>query len=172
MSDLPRLTTEQQALVQTWLPEYELVADLSWEQMDTAALHLRTAEGDRIVKAGGAENHHIGREIAAHLGFTGPWVKEGRAARLLRHDDRANLRHAVVLLQMLMRVGRDRADAIAGAHAKFHQCRGPTIATVSELRVSEPERAIDNGLARGIQLAGATGEIHRGERDFHGEPVT
>ncbi len=87
MTDLPRLTTEQQALVQTWLPEYELVADLSWGQMDTAVLHLRTAKGDRIVKAGGAENHHIGREIAAHLGFTGPWVGDGRAVRLLRHDD-------------------------------------------------------------------------------------
>src|SRR6476619_3174900 len=87
MSDLPRLTTEQQALVQTWLPEYELVADLSWGQMDTAVLHLRTAKGDRIVKSGGAENHHIERAVAAHLGFTRPWVEQGRAARLVRHDD-------------------------------------------------------------------------------------
>ncbi len=91
MTDLPRLMPEQHAIVKTWLPDAELVADLSWGQMDTAVLHLRTAEGERIVKAGGAENHHIGREIGAHLGFTGPWVEEGRAARLLRHDERNNL---------------------------------------------------------------------------------
>jgi hypothetical protein len=97
MPDLPRLTSTQQAIVRGWLPEVELVADLSWGQMDTAVLHLRTPEGDRIVKAGGAENHHIGREIAAHLGFTGPWVEEGRAARLLQHDDD----HQVLLLDYL-----------------------------------------------------------------------
>jgi hypothetical protein len=97
MSDLPRLTTEQQALVQTWLPEYELVADLSWELMGTAVLHVRTPDGVVIVKAGGPGNHHIDREIHAHQQFTKPWVERGAAARILRHD----LDRKVMLLDYL-----------------------------------------------------------------------
>lgn len=91
MLELPHVTIEQQAVVQTWLPNAELIADLSWGQMDTTVLHLRTPDGDRIVKAGGPDNHHIGREIAAHLEFTRPWIEQGRAAPLLHHDDSANL---------------------------------------------------------------------------------
>jgi hypothetical protein len=91
MTDLPRLTPEQQALVREWLPNADLVADLSWELMGTAVLHLRTPDGDRIVKAGGPSNHHIGRERNAHRGFTGPWVTQGRAARMVRDDCDANI---------------------------------------------------------------------------------
>ncbi|HET9662236.1 MAG TPA: aminoglycoside phosphotransferase family protein [Thermomicrobiales bacterium] len=91
MAVLPNLSRKQQAIVRAWLPDAEFVTDLSWGLMDTVVLHLRTAKGDRIVKAGGPANHHIGREIAAHLGFTRPWVAEGRAARMLRHDDAANV---------------------------------------------------------------------------------
>jgi hypothetical protein len=91
MTHLPRLLPTQQALVHEWLPNAEFVADLSWELMGTAVLRLRTPEGDWIVKAGGPNNHHIGREQNAHLGFTGPWVAQGRAARMLRHDCDANM---------------------------------------------------------------------------------
>lgn len=91
MTDLPRLTSEQQGLVWEWLSEAELIADLSWELMGTAVLHLRTPDGDRIVKAGGPDNHHIGRERTAHLGFTGPWVAQGRAARMLASDLDVNM---------------------------------------------------------------------------------
>ncbi len=86
MTDLPRLTPQQRTIVEHWLPNAELVADLSWELMGTAVLLLRTAEGDRIVKAGGPTNHHIGRERNAHLEFTGPLVAQRRAARMLRYD--------------------------------------------------------------------------------------
>ncbi|MCA9859163.1 MAG: aminoglycoside phosphotransferase family protein [Thermomicrobiales bacterium] len=86
MIDLPRISSGQQAVVRTWLPEAELVADLSWNLVDTTVLHLRTPDGDRIVKAGGPTNHHIDREIHAHQHFTAPWVARGRAARMLRHD--------------------------------------------------------------------------------------
>jgi thiamine kinase-like enzyme len=86
VTDLPRLSPTQQAVVHEWLPDAELVADLSWELMGTAVLHVRTPEGDFIVKAGGPTNHHIDREINAHLQFTAPWVAENRAARMLRHD--------------------------------------------------------------------------------------
>jgi hypothetical protein len=91
MIELPRLTQEQQALVCEWLPQAEFVADLSWELMGTAVLHLRTPDGDRIVKAGGPTNHHIGRERNAHLGFTGPWLAQGRAAPMLASDPDTNM---------------------------------------------------------------------------------
>jgi hypothetical protein len=97
MPDLPRLTSTQQAIVRNWLPENELVADLSWELMGTAVLHLRTPAGEVIVKAGGPGNHHIDREIRAHLQFTKPWVERGVAARMLRHD----LERKVLLLDYL-----------------------------------------------------------------------
>ncbi len=77
--------------MQDWLPEAELVADLSWALMGTTVLHLRTPDGDRIVKAGSAKNHHIGRERNAHLQFTDPWVAQGRAARMLRSDIETNM---------------------------------------------------------------------------------
>jgi hypothetical protein len=91
MTDLPRLTPEQQATVHEWLPDSELVADLSWELMGTVVLHLRTPDGDRIIKAGGPANHHIGRERNAHLDFTGPWVAQRRAARLFAFDPDTNM---------------------------------------------------------------------------------
>src|SRR5215213_3551258 len=91
MNDLPRLTPEQEAIVREWLPQAELITDLSWELMGTAVLHLRTPDGDRIVKAGGPTNHHIGRERNAHLEFTGPWLAQGRAARMFRSDIDTNM---------------------------------------------------------------------------------
>jgi hypothetical protein len=91
MSHLPRLSPAQQARVHEWLPTAELIADLSWELMGTVVLHVRSPEGDWIVKAGDARNHHIGREHNAHLGFTGPWVAQGRAARMIEFDAGANL---------------------------------------------------------------------------------
>jgi hypothetical protein len=97
MTDLPRLSTEHQAIVRTWLPEYEFVDDLSWELMGTAVLHLRTPDGEVVVKAGGPGNHHIDREIHAHRHFTNPWVERGVAARMLRHD----LDRKVMLLDYL-----------------------------------------------------------------------
>jgi hypothetical protein len=97
MLDLPRLTATQQSVVRSWLPEAELVDDLSWELMGTTVLHLRAPDGEVIVKAGGPGNHHIDREIHAHQQFTKPWVECGVAARMLRHD----LDRKVLLLDFL-----------------------------------------------------------------------
>src|SRR5215204_6493115 len=90
MTELPRLTPEQQMVVGQWLPERELVADLSWELMATAVMHLRTPQGDHIVKASGPSNHHIGRERNAHLEATGPLIAQGRAARMFNFDPATN----------------------------------------------------------------------------------
>ncbi len=38
MTDLPRLPPHQCAIVLHWLPDAELIADLSWELMGTAFL--------------------------------------------------------------------------------------------------------------------------------------
>ena len=54
---------------------------------------LEVLHGDArfIVKAGGPRDHHIGREIEAHLSWLGPWVGRGRAPVLVHHDVDANL---------------------------------------------------------------------------------
>lgn len=86
MTDLPRLSAEQQRLVRMWLPAAEFVADLSWELMGTVVFRLRAPDGEYIVKAGGPTNHHIDREIRAHRQFTGPWTARERCARMVHYD--------------------------------------------------------------------------------------
>ena len=86
-----RLANQQVDVVESWLPTPRLVADLSWGLVDTVVLHLTTGGGDVIVKAGGASNHHIGREISAHEGHTGPLVAAGGAARLIGASREANV---------------------------------------------------------------------------------
>ncbi|WP_127472673.1 aminoglycoside phosphotransferase family protein [Microbacterium sulfonylureivorans] len=83
---MPALTSDQTAVLTSWLRRFEIVEDLSWGQTDTVVLHVDTPDGERIVKAGGPANHHILRELQAHDGATDAWVAEGRAARL-RHAD-------------------------------------------------------------------------------------
>lgn len=85
------LRAEQAELVSGWLAEPELVTDLSWGQTDTRVLHVHAQGRHVIVKAAGPENHHIGREIDAHSGYTGPLVERGCAAGMLHVDRDANL---------------------------------------------------------------------------------
>ena len=66
MPTAPRLSPGQEDAVRTWFPGAEVIADLSWGLTDTVVLHVRHAEGESIIKAGGPGNHHIGREITAH----------------------------------------------------------------------------------------------------------
>jgi hypothetical protein len=91
---VPALTPDQTAALASWLPGFEIAADLSWGQTDTVVLRVRTAGGEYVVKAGGPANHHILRELQAHDGATDVWVAEGRAARLRFAD--AALRILVV----------------------------------------------------------------------------
>ena len=84
-----RLSPEQRACVQAWLPGAEVVADLSWNQVDTVVLRVRHAGRDVIVKAAGPDDHHLGRELDAHEGgLVSVWARDSRAARLL-HADRS-----------------------------------------------------------------------------------
>lgn len=67
----------------------ELVDDMSWHQVDTRVLRVRTQRGEFVVKAAGDANHHIRREIAAHEGVTAPLVRLG-ACGILVVADRAH----------------------------------------------------------------------------------
>jgi hypothetical protein len=68
-----------------------VMSDLSWGLVDTVVLHVRDRGRDVIVKAGGPDNHHIGREIAAHRAWVGCLAEIGRAPQLLRADEAANI---------------------------------------------------------------------------------
>ena len=86
-----RLDDRQDALVRTWLPGLRLRADMSWGPAGTAVLDVDSAVGRVVIKAGGASNHHIDREIEAFHGFTAPLTRTGTASRLLHHDRDAKL---------------------------------------------------------------------------------
>jgi hypothetical protein len=82
----PSLSPCQCELIEAWLPGLEVEADLSWQLVETTVLRARVGEQVVVVKAGGAADHHIEREIRAHREWTGPWVRRGRAARMLHAD--------------------------------------------------------------------------------------
>ncbi|QFG70159.1 phosphotransferase [Ornithinimicrobium pratense] len=63
---------------------------MSWGLVDTVVLHLRTHVGEVVVKSSGPTNHHIGREIAAHRDWTGPWLDGERVNRLLHAHGEQN----------------------------------------------------------------------------------
>jgi thiamine kinase-like enzyme len=88
---LAALAPHQLELLEAWLPGAVVEADMSWGLVETTVLRVRAEERLVVVKAGGPGDHHIEREIAAHREWTGPWVRLGRAARMLRADVEAKL---------------------------------------------------------------------------------
>jgi hypothetical protein len=85
------LAPRQRELIETWLPDVEIEADMSWQLVETTVLRAKVGEQLVVLKAGGASDHHIAREIRAHREWTGPWVRQGRAARMLHADVDAKL---------------------------------------------------------------------------------
>ncbi len=92
-----RLTPGQRAWVSARMPDAELVSDMSWDLVESIVLHVRTAAEDVVVKAGGASNHHIGREISAHPSYTQDLVSTGHAARMRDAD----AEHRIMILDHL-----------------------------------------------------------------------
>ncbi|MGN5237173.1 phosphotransferase [Rhodococcus sp. SJ-3] len=90
-SALDRLTQSQQATLRGRLPQFDVVADMSWNLVETTVLRIATPEGRFVVKAGGAADHHIAREIRAHETWTGQWVATGHAVRMVHSDRDAKL---------------------------------------------------------------------------------
>ncbi|WP_262495167.1 hypothetical protein [Paeniglutamicibacter gangotriensis] len=85
------LSVRQSGLVQRWLGDPVMLADLSWGQLDTKVLLVRAGNREFIVKGAGGANQHIGRELTAHRGHTGKLVAAGLAGRLLHWHRQASL---------------------------------------------------------------------------------
>lgn len=83
---LDRLSPEQRELLARWLPGAQVARDHSWGQTERAVLELVRGDERFIVKAGGPTDHHMAREIGAHLYWLEPWTSRGRAPTLLHHD--------------------------------------------------------------------------------------
>lgn len=90
-ASLSRLRPEQRDLLAHWVPDATVVADLSWGLVDTTVLELLSGQGHLIVKAGGAADGHIARELRAHREWLGPWVRTRHAPQLLYGDEAAKL---------------------------------------------------------------------------------
>jgi hypothetical protein len=90
----------------------------------------------------------------------------GRQPVVDRNERRPDLRHRVVLLEVPVRVVRDRRHAIAGPDTQPLQRRGPPVAALQEFAIGEATSAVDDGLPIRVQPAGAAREFQRRERDF------
>lgn len=88
---LGRLSERQRELVERWLPGAVVEEDLSWGLVETVVLRVRDGERQVVVKAGGAADSHIEREIRTHLHWLRPWTDLRRAPSLVHHDVDAKL---------------------------------------------------------------------------------
>ncbi|MGF6821421.1 hypothetical protein M2317_000307 [Microbacterium sp. ZKA21] len=89
VSDLARLSTAQRAELDEWIPGATVIADHSWGQTESYVLEVEHGGERLVVKAGGPTNHHIGRELDAHDGWTSIWTAGGVATRV-RHASRTH----------------------------------------------------------------------------------
>lgn len=86
-----QLSSEQQDLVDRWLPGAVVEHNHSWGLVETQVLEV-VHEGCRyIVKAAGPGDRHLAREIEAHQKWLAPWTSVGRAPLLSHHDLGARL---------------------------------------------------------------------------------
>jgi len=85
-SGIERLTADQQALLRNWFPGAVVVKDHSWGLVETTVLELAHDDTRLIIKAGGPNDHHIEREVHAHLNWLRPWTSRGHAPTLLHFD--------------------------------------------------------------------------------------
>jgi hypothetical protein len=90
-SGLGNLTERQRALLDLWLPGASVERDHGWGLVETNVLEMTHAGSRFIVKAGGESDHHIERELHAHLNWLGPWTSRGRAPILAHGDADAKL---------------------------------------------------------------------------------
>jgi hypothetical protein len=109
-SELGNLSRRQRALLDQWLPGASVEKDHGWGLVQTTVLEITHAGSRFIVKAGGDGDHHIERELHAHLNWLGPWTAKGRAPTLEHGDAQAKLlvtRH----LPGVLVLGSEYADA-------------------------------------------------------------
>jgi thiamine kinase-like enzyme len=82
-SPLGNLSPQQRALVNQWLPGATVEKDHSWGLVETTVLEITLGGSRLIIKAGGDQDHHIERELHAHLHWLHPWTSRGRAPTLV-----------------------------------------------------------------------------------------
>ncbi|MBQ0904113.1 phosphotransferase family protein [Micromonospora sp. U21] len=90
-SALGNLSPQQRALVDQWLPGATVERDHGWGLTATSVLEMTRAGSRFIVKAGGDDDHHIQRELHAHLNWLRPWTSTGRAPALVHGSADAKL---------------------------------------------------------------------------------
>jgi hypothetical protein len=88
---LGRLSPRQRALLDIWIPGAQVVTDHSWGIVETTVLEVLHSGRRLIMKAGGAADHHIARELRAHREWLTPWTDRGRAPSLVHGDVDAKL---------------------------------------------------------------------------------
>jgi Ser/Thr protein kinase RdoA (MazF antagonist) len=91
MSGLGNLSWQQRALLEQWLPGASVEREHSWGLVATTVLEMTHAGSRFIVKAGGDSDHHIARELHAHLNWLSPWTSRSRAPTLEHGDLSARL---------------------------------------------------------------------------------
>ena len=109
ISELNNLSLRQRALLDQWLPGASVEKDHSWGLVETTVLEVLHAGSRFIVKAGGGDDHHIERELYAHLHWLLPWTSRGRAPALEHGDAEAKLLVTTFLPGRLV-LGSDRGD--------------------------------------------------------------
>lgn len=108
-SGFDRLSHQQRRLLTQWLPGAIVEEDHSWGLVETTVLQVTQAGSRSIVKAGGESDHHIEREIHAHLNWLDPWTRMDRAS-VLRHFDAGAKLLVTSCLPGRLVLGTDHAD--------------------------------------------------------------
>jgi hypothetical protein len=80
------VSSRQMSLLHRWLPGSEVVRDLGWGLVETTVLEVDAGGARFVVKAGGASDHHVAREIHAHRNWLDPWTSTGQAPVLVHAD--------------------------------------------------------------------------------------
>ena len=109
ISELRNLSPRQRALLDQWLPGASVEKDHSWGLVGTSVLEVLHAGSRFIVKAGDDDDHHIERELYAHVHWLLPWTSRGRAPTLEHGDAEAKLLVTTYLPGQLV-LGSDRSD--------------------------------------------------------------
>jgi thiamine kinase-like enzyme len=143
-SALGNLTPRQRELVDQWLPSATVEKDHSWGLVATTVLEVTHAGSRFIVKAGGENDHHIQRELHAHLHWLEPWTSRGRAPALVHGSAPAKLIVTRYLPGELV-LGSEHADEPATyrqAGELLALLHGQTVVTDDDYESRENEKSL------------------------------
>ncbi|MEU8233313.1 phosphotransferase [Actinoplanes sp. NPDC048967] len=163
-SALGNLSPRQRELVDQWLPAATVEKDHSWGLVATTVLEVTHAGSRFIVKAGGEDDHHIQRELHAHLHWLDPWTSRGRAPALVHGSAAAKLLVTRYLPGELV-LGSEHADEPATyrqAGELLALLHGQSVVTDDDYESRENEKSLA-WLSRPHRIAASTVERLRAE---------